>query len=1144
MELRAPDNRVLDAVLAQPERVALLVYLAVARPVGFHRRDRLLALFWPELDDATARDALSEALHFLRQSLGSEVILTRSADEIGVDAARLWCDATAFRAALDRGQPDDALRLYEGDFLHRFLAEESGGFTAWVESERASLREVAARGARKLAEMHGDRGDHTSAVAWGRRSAELTPDDERAFRRLLGFLDGAGDHAGALQAYEAFAGRLRAEHGAEPAAETRAIIDAIRREAASTVLAPTAGTPPGRVLLSPNVQWPAAQHGAPGSEAFGAGVSLADGRYIIERVLGVGGMATVYLARDVRHQRQVAVKVLKPSVAPAVDAEGLLREIRIAANLQHPHIVPLFDSGESGGRVFYVMPYVVGESLGARLRRDPSMPIDLALRIGRHIARALAYAHAQGIVHRDIKPDNVLLSGDATGELHAMVSDFGLAKAIDASRSRASLSGEGTLTPFGGMAGTPRYMSPEQAVGDRVDCRADLYAWGVLTYEMLTGAHPFDAQFTPRQVIAAHISTDPEPLSSRREDVPASMATLVMQCLEKEPERRPADGAALVAALDGNLTPPLLAIGRRPQRRLQWLAGLAAVVVLGGSIWVTGPWRASAPKGAVRAEAATETTTLDTTRYVILPFEHDSAVTASLHEVDRLRDAFSRWRGVSLVDEFQMREALARRSPPRLTSVEAQQLAARLGAGRYVRGEIRLLGGAMRVYAAAYDTRSNERLRDTTLRVANESAVADTAFWRLADHLLFGSADRSAEAGQSGTSSLPARQAFGAGQAALQRWDLPAADSQFFTATRFDDAYAEAWLWAAQVRSWRRSPVTQWSFAAQQALLARDRLSSRDRILAEALADIAHDDLPKACAELMNLTRRDPVDFVGWYAASDCLARDNAVVRDAASPSGWRFRTSYHQRIQTYRRALELLPSIHRALAGRAFELARVRLKTRGNALEVGRALAPDTGTFLAYPGWASDTLVFVPYPAAQFARADANVVPRTLGEAVRRQRRVFHEVASVWASAFPTSSDALEALAISLQLIGDPASIDTLRRSRLLALGRDDRVRIAALEVWTRIRFALPGNVAELRTACAIADSLLRSTPVDSLSDVGPLLSLAALTGRATLAATLGRHPSMRGEMSVRPALGDIALPLVLFGAFGGPPDTLAALE
>jgi hypothetical protein len=210
------------------------------------------------------------------------------------------------------------MRLYDGDFLDGFFVEEASGFTEWVETERASLREVAARGARELAEIHGERGDHTVAVAWGRRAAELTPDDERAFRRCL-------DSSTARRSCRRAAGirclcaKLRAEYGVEPAAETRG---SWRRSAGggSAPIAPVVATPG----IAPYVAYgsPAVGHGSSGSDPLDPGVSLADGRYIIERVLGVGGMATVYLARDVRHRRQVAVKVLKPSVAPAVDAEG------------------------------------------------------------------------------------------------------------------------------------------------------------------------------------------------------------------------------------------------------------------------------------------------------------------------------------------------------------------------------------------------------------------------------------------------------------------------------------------------------------------------------------------------------------------------------------------------------------------------------------------------------------------------------------------------------------------------------------------------------------------------------------------------------------------------------------------------------
>src|SRR4029079_9345027 len=248
---------------------------------------------------------LSQALRFLRQSLGSEALITRGPDEVGVDSARLWCDASAFRDAMHRGRSADAMQHYTGEFLDGFFAEEATGFAQWVELERGALRELGARGARQLAELHETNGDLTVAVAWGRRMVDYAPDDERAFRRLLGLLDRAGDRAGALQAYDAFARRLREEYSTEPATETRAMADAIRREATSRPIA--VATTPDRPAFSP--EFPPAGTDSPplGGDPLGAGVSLADGRYIIERVLGLGGMATVYLARDVRHQRQVAI---------------------------------------------------------------------------------------------------------------------------------------------------------------------------------------------------------------------------------------------------------------------------------------------------------------------------------------------------------------------------------------------------------------------------------------------------------------------------------------------------------------------------------------------------------------------------------------------------------------------------------------------------------------------------------------------------------------------------------------------------------------------------------------------------------------------------------------------------------------------
>ncbi len=205
------------------------------------------------------------------------------------------------------------------------------------------------------------------------------------------------------------------------------------------------------------------------------------GRYDIERELGAGGMATVYLAQDRRHERRVALKVLRPELAATLGPERFLREIRIAANLTHPHILPVHDSGEAGGFLYYVMPYIEGESLREKLEREGELPVDEAVRILREIADALAHAHGRGVVHRDIKPDNVLISGR-----HAMVMDFGVAKAVSEATGREK------LTTAGVALGTPSYMAPEQASADpTTDHRADIYALGAMAYELLAGRPPF-----------------------------------------------------------------------------------------------------------------------------------------------------------------------------------------------------------------------------------------------------------------------------------------------------------------------------------------------------------------------------------------------------------------------------------------------------------------------------------------------------------------------------------------------------------------------------------------------------------------------------------------------------------------------------
>ena len=311
--------------------------------------------------------------------------------------------------------------------------------------------------------------------------------------------------------------------------------------------------------------------------------------YIVERELGGGGMSRVFVANETRLDRRVVVKVLPPELAEGVNAERFEREIRVAASLQQANIVPVLSAGETGGLPFYIMPYVDGESVRARLGTFGAFPVGDAVSILRDVARALAYAHARGVVHRDIKPDNILLSGGT-----AVVTDFGIAKAIAASRTRAS---GATLTQFGMSVGTPAYLSPEQAAGDPdVDHRADIYSLGCTAYELLTGQPPF-ANRTPQRTMAAQLTETPQPLIELRPGIPPSLADLVMRCLAKDPGARPQSADELVMALDAATTsnsslsaaPSILLPGRGTlAKALAAYAGAFIIVAVLAKLAITG----------------------------------------------------------------------------------------------------------------------------------------------------------------------------------------------------------------------------------------------------------------------------------------------------------------------------------------------------------------------------------------------------------------------------------------------------------------------------------------------------------------------------------------------------------------------------
>ena len=498
-----------DVVMPQRRRLAFLALLGAAGERGLSR-DKVLGYLWSESSSENARHALEQLLYSMRKQVAEP--LFQGTDPLRLNTRVVQADVVDFARAIAANDPARAVTLYRGPFLDGFYLAGAPEFERWAEAERAHLEAEHAEALRKLASEAHLLGRQTVEIDLRRRLASADPLAERAAIALIRALVEAGDWAGAQRHAREYEARVREEL---PGATVTDLMALVRR---------MGGERPSRPIP------------VPGSAAGGGD------QYVIQREIGRGSLATVYLARDRKHAREVVLKVLKPEVAVGSDRRRFEREIGILARLHHPHILPLYDSGVltlSDGRegLFYVMPYVGADTLRRKLEGEGSLPPGDAVHIASEVADALAYAHGQGVIHRDIRPENILLESG-----HALVADFGIARALQASSSEQ-------VSTTGMVLGHPAYMSPEQARGaPDLDTRTDIYSLGCVLYEMLAGTPPFTGA-TSVAVLARQVAESPPPLRSVCPAVPDAVESAVVKALAKRPADRFRTAAEFVVAL-------------------------------------------------------------------------------------------------------------------------------------------------------------------------------------------------------------------------------------------------------------------------------------------------------------------------------------------------------------------------------------------------------------------------------------------------------------------------------------------------------------------------------------------------------------------------------------------------------------------
>jgi tetratricopeptide (TPR) repeat protein len=843
-------------------------------------------------------------------------------------------------------------------------------------------------------------------------------------------------------------------------------------------------------------------------------MALSD-RYALERELGVGGMATVYLARDLKHDRSVAIKVMRPELGASLGSERFLREIQLASGLQHPHILPLYDSGAANGLLYYVMPYVEGESLQERLRREGQLPLEDAMQILREVADALGFAHSRNVVHRDVKPANILLHGG-----HAMVADFGIARAIEAAAGEQ-------LTQTGIAIGTPAYMSPEQASADsKIDGRSDIYSLGCVFYEMLGGEPPHTGP-SPQAILARQLSGEVRSLRPLRTTVTPALDHVIRRALARAAADRYPTAQEFAAAATAAVTAVTAAEGAEPQdaprgwRRVGAVLGVAAVLgALAYSLWGV--------RGAVSAELGPGV--------AVFPFRPTSSGAGEWSEAvsDLLATALDGTPGVRVADPWSLWQSLrpergARAQAP--DPAEADRLARQAGAETYVLGSVLEAQGRLDLTARLYRAGGGDALQTFSLTAPAESLPAlvqrlavDVIQWIWRERSDSTPRVRDLEGY---TTRVPASlKAYLGAKEAMRRGQVQQANSAIDRALALDSAFALALVEATVIKSWWQFMQGQ-SYGGLRELAERaqrhaDSLSQRNQLRLTAIRASIETQGARAAGALSRIVQLDSTDFEAWSA----LAYTHQVY-------GWQYGKGPADAVAALERVIQLDPQYVPGLAARAW-LAVATGDEGDLRRQLDRLSLADTTSMLVR-GWQATIGAMLRDDASFPAFADSLAQrPREEWIAAERALRVTH----------PTRA---ESLLVRVSRSPGDAPIGAGEQARLrLARGRTALVDsgiaagdYAGSNFYRTLQLLLVGA-----SIIDLSDSLAGQRAVQALEQYIPVDSaLAYFNNRPAWwgAWLLGAWHAQRGDTAAARRWHRV---IGTFPAGGSPPEWRAALQ